>query len=66
LNLSSLRANNSFHTLRSQNEEDAMGRKLVIIGGGAGGASVAAEAKRRDPSLSVIMIEKSKYVSTAA
>lgn len=43
-----------------------MGRKLVIIGGGAGGASVAAEAKRRDPSLSVIMIEKSKYVSTAA
>lgn len=43
-----------------------MSRNLVIVGGGAGGASVAAEAKRRDPSLSVIMIEQGKYVSTAA
>ncbi len=43
-----------------------MGKKLVIVGGGAGGASVAAEAKRRDPSLSILMIEQGKYVSTAA
>ncbi len=43
-----------------------MDKKLVIIGGGAGGASVAAEAKRRDPSLSITMVEQGKYVSTAA
>jgi L-2-hydroxyglutarate oxidase LhgO len=43
-----------------------MSKNLVIIGGGAGGASTAAEAKRRDPSLSVTMIEQGKYVSTAA
>ena len=43
-----------------------MGKNLVIIGGGAGGASVAAEAKRRDASLSVTMIEQGPYVSTAA
>jgi len=43
-----------------------MGKKLVIIGSGAGGASVAAEAKRRDPNLDVVMIEQGDYVSTAA
>ena len=43
-----------------------MGKHLVIIGGGAGGASVAAEAKRRDESLAVTMLEQSAYVSTAA
>jgi L-2-hydroxyglutarate oxidase LhgO len=47
-------------------KEVVMSRNLVIVGGGAGGASVAAEARRRDPSLSVIMIEQGKYVSTAA
>jgi CoA-dependent NAD(P)H sulfur oxidoreductase len=47
-------------------KEVVMGRNLVIVGGGAGGASVAAEAKRKDPSLSVIMIEQGEYVSTAA
>jgi NADH dehydrogenase FAD-containing subunit len=47
-------------------EEVAMSKNLVIVGGGAGGASVAAEARRRDPSLSVVMIEQGKYVSTAA
>ncbi len=26
-----------------------MGRNLIIVGGGAGGPSTAAEAKRRDP-----------------
>jgi len=45
---------------------DSMSRKLVIVGGGAGGASVAAEAKRGDSSLSIVMLEQGKYVSTAA
>ncbi|NLV30730.1 MAG: FAD-dependent oxidoreductase [Acidobacteria bacterium] len=43
-----------------------MSRNLVIVGGGAGGASVAAEARRRDPSLGITMIEKGPHVSTAA
>ena len=30
-----------------------MGKNLVIIGGGAGGASTAAKAKRNDPSFEV-------------
>jgi len=38
----------------------------VIIGGGAGGASVAAEANRIDPSLFVTIIEGSQYVSASA
>lgn len=43
-----------------------MSKCAVIIGGGAGGASVAAEAKRIDPSLSVTIIEGSQYVSAAS
>lgn len=43
-----------------------MSRNLVIVGAGAGGASVAAEARRRDPSLEVTMIERGVHVSTAA
>lgn len=43
-----------------------MGKHLVIIGGGAGGGSVAAEAKRNDPSLEVTMLEKGKFVAFAA
>jgi NADH dehydrogenase FAD-containing subunit len=43
-----------------------MTKKLVILGGGAGGASVAAEAKRRDESLTITVIEEGPYVSTAA
>ena len=43
-----------------------MGKHLVIIGGGAGGASVAAEAKRRDERLEVTMLEQGPYVSSAA
>lgn len=43
-----------------------MGQKLVIVGGGAAGPSTAAEAKRRDPSLEVTMIEKGDFVSYAA
>jgi NADH dehydrogenase FAD-containing subunit len=43
-----------------------MGKRVVIIGAGAGGASAAAEAKRRDPSLAVSMIEQGSQVSVAA
>ena len=54
---------------RSQDRPDKsysggiMGKQLVIVGAGAGGASVAAEAKRKDPNLSIVMIEKEGYVS---
>jgi glycine/D-amino acid oxidase-like deaminating enzyme len=43
-----------------------MSPHLVIIGGGAGGPSVAAEAKRRNPSLKVTMLEAGGFVSYAA
>ena len=43
-----------------------MGQRLVVVGGGAGGPSSAAEAKRRNPSLEVTMIEKGEFVSYAA
>jgi NADH dehydrogenase FAD-containing subunit len=43
-----------------------MSRNLIIIGGGAGGPSVAAEAKRRDPSLNITIIEQGAFVSYAA
>ncbi|MBI4632705.1 MAG: FAD-binding protein [Deltaproteobacteria bacterium] len=43
-----------------------MGRNVVIIGGGAAGPSAAAEAKRRDASLGVTIIEAGSYVSFAS
>jgi L-2-hydroxyglutarate oxidase LhgO len=43
-----------------------MEKNVVIIGGGAGGASVAAETRRRDPSLAIYMIEQRGEVSLAA
>jgi len=43
-----------------------MKRHLVIVGGGAGGPSAAAEAKRGDPSLQVTMVERGEFVSYAA
>jgi len=43
-----------------------MGTHVVIVGGGPGGASVAAEAKRRDPSLEILMVEEHSEVSVAA
>jgi len=43
-----------------------MGKHVVIIGAGAGGASAAAEAKRQDPSLAIVMIEQGSQVSVAA
>ena len=43
-----------------------MSKKLVVIGGGTAGPSTAAEAKRRDKSLDVTMIERGEFVSYAA
>jgi len=43
-----------------------MSKNLVIVGGGAGGPSVAAEAKRRDPSMNITILEKGEFVSYAA
>lgn len=43
-----------------------MNKKLVIIGGGAAGPSVAAEAKRRNSSLDVTMLESGAFISYAA
>ena len=43
-----------------------MNRKLVVVGGGAGGPSAAAEAKRSDPSLDVTMLERGEFISYAA
>jgi NADPH-dependent 2,4-dienoyl-CoA reductase/sulfur reductase-like enzyme len=43
-----------------------MNRQVVIIGGGAGGPSTAAEAGRRDPTLAITMIEQGEHVSYAA
>jgi len=43
-----------------------MSKRLVVIGGGAAGPSTAAEAKRRDKSLDVTMIEAGDFVSYAA
>jgi thioredoxin reductase len=43
-----------------------MGKSVVIIGAGAGGASAAAEAKRRDSSLTIAMVEQGHQVSVSA
>ncbi|MDX9922172.1 MAG: hypothetical protein RBS58_05910 [Syntrophales bacterium] len=43
-----------------------MNESVVIVGGGAAGPSVAAEARRRDPSLRITMVERGDFVSYAA
>jgi len=43
-----------------------MSQNMVVIGGGAAGPSTAAEAKRRNKSLDVTMIEVGDFVSYAA
>jgi flavin-dependent dehydrogenase len=50
----------------SEDGDKTMGKNVVIVGGGAAGPSAAAEARRRDPSLQVTMIEKGEFVSYAA
>ncbi len=43
-----------------------MAKHLVVVGGGAGGPSAAAEARRHDPSLKITMLEKGEFVSYSA
>jgi flavin-dependent dehydrogenase len=40
-----------------------MPKKLVVVGGGAGGPSAAAKAKRLDPELDVRILEAGEHVS---
>ncbi len=41
-----------------------MSKKVIIVGGVAGGASTAARLKRLDESLEIIMFEKGEYISS--
>jgi hypothetical protein len=43
-----------------------MSNNLVVIGGGAGGASKAAEAKRNDPSLKVTILQEGQFAAYAS
>ena len=43
-----------------------MSQNLVVIGGGAGGPSAAAKAKRLNPDLEVTIVQKGEHVSFAA
>ena len=40
-----------------------MRKRLVVVGGGAGGPSAAAKAKRLDPDLEVTILEAGEHVS---
>jgi NADH dehydrogenase FAD-containing subunit len=40
-----------------------MPKKLVVVGGGAGGPSAAAKAKRVNPDLNVTILEGGEHVS---
>ena len=42
-----------------------MGRKIIIVGGVAGGATAAARMRRLDEKATIIMVERGKYVSFA-
>ncbi len=42
-----------------------MGKRVVIIGGGAAGASAAARARRLDPGAEIIMLDKGLFISHA-
>ncbi len=43
-----------------------MGQKVLIVGGGAGGATAAARLRRLDESLEIIIFEKGPYISYAS
>ena len=42
-----------------------MGKRVVIVGGGAAGASAAARARRLDPSADITLIDKGPFISHA-
>jgi NADH dehydrogenase FAD-containing subunit len=43
-----------------------MSKKLLVVGGGAGGPSAAAKAKRLDGNLEVTILQGGEHVSYAA
>ena len=43
-----------------------MSKKLLVVGGGAGGPSAAAKAKRSKPDLEVTILQAGEHVSYAA
>ena len=43
-----------------------MAKRLVVVGGGAGGPSAAAKAKRVNPDLEVTIVESGEHVSFSA
>jgi len=53
------------HPHREGFTEVYMSKKVVIIGGVAGGASTAARLRRNDETVEIIMFEKGKYISFA-
>jgi NADPH-dependent 2,4-dienoyl-CoA reductase/sulfur reductase-like enzyme len=42
------------------------GRRLVVVGGDAGGMAAASQARRRDPTLDVVALEKGSWTSYSA
>lgn len=42
-----------------------MNKKIIIVGGVAGGASTAARLRRLDENVDIIMVEKGEYISFA-
>lgn len=42
-----------------------MNKKVLIVGGVAGGASAAARLRRLDENIDIIMFEKGEYISFA-
>ncbi len=42
-----------------------MGKRIVIVGGGAAGASAAARARRLDPEAEIVMLDKGLFISHA-
>ena len=41
-------------------------RRLIVIGGNGAGMSAAAQARRRDPDLEILVFERGPHVSYAA
>jgi NADPH-dependent 2,4-dienoyl-CoA reductase/sulfur reductase-like enzyme len=41
-------------------------KRLIVVGGDAAGMSAASQAKRYDPSLELLVIEKSPHTSYSA